>query len=353
MGITSMERLGMKGIGIRALFTAACCGACLLNARASEPEAPEAAPKAGPADAPTVLVLVGAPGDKEYEDKFPAWAETWKDLSAKAGARHFSVGLDIPSSVSDLDRFKALLGQEPQEGERELWIILLGHGTFDGKEAKFNLRGPDLSASELAELLKPFRRPIAVINTTAASSPFLNKLSAPGRVIITSTRSGYEQSFARFGQFFSAAIADGTSDLDKDGQVSLLEAYLMASRQVAEFYKTEGRLASEHPLLDDNGDGLGTPPDWFRGIRAIKKPTDGASLDGLRAHQFHLVRSEAEQHLSPALRAKRNELELAVEDWRQSKSKLPPDEYYAKLETLLLDLARLYDEGETSPQTLR
>jgi hypothetical protein len=222
---------------------------------------------------------------------------------------------------------------------------LIGHGTFDGKEAKFNLRGPDFSATDLATWLQPFRRPLIVINTAAASGPFLNKLSGPGRIIVTATRSGYEQNFARFGQFFSATIADLKADLDKDGQVSVLEAFLMASHDVAEFYKSEGRLATEHPLVDDNGDGLGTPPDWFRGIRAIKKPAQGASLDGLRAHQVHLVRSDAERKLSPALRTRRNELELGIMQLRETKETLPPDDYYHRLEILLLELARLYESS--------
>ena len=98
--------------------------------------------------------------------------------------------------------------------------MLIGHGTFNGKEAKFNLRGPDLSATNLAEWLAPVERPVAVIDTSSASGPILNELSKPGRVIITATRSGYEQNYTRFGQFFSKAISDSKADLDKDGQVS-------------------------------------------------------------------------------------------------------------------------------------
>ena len=131
-------------------------------------------------------------------------------------------------------------------------------------------------------------------------------------MIISATRSGNEQNFTRFGQHFAEAIADPQGDLDQDGQTSLLEAFLSASARVAEFYKTEGRLATEHALIDDNGDGLGTPADWFRGTRATKQPKDGRSLDGLRAHQFHLVRSAEEQRLSAEARARRDELELAT-----------------------------------------
>ena len=144
----------------------------------------------------------------------------------------------------------------------------------------------------------------------------------------------------------SDLIGSPDADLDKDGQTSLLEAYLLAASRVTEFYETEGRLATEHPLLDDNGDGLGTPPDWFRGVRAVKKAKDGATVDGLRAHQFVLVRSEQERKLSPAVRAKRDEIELAIGKLRERKSELPEPEYYQKLEPLLLDLARLYQSAK-------
>jgi hypothetical protein len=298
--------------------------------------------------APTVLVVVGAPGEPAFGEGFEKAAKLWDQACHDAGAQALTIGLNEPGATNQLERIKAFLNDQPQETSAELWLVLIGHGTFDGKEAKFNLRGPDLSASDLADWLKPMHRPIAVIDTSSASGPFLNKLSAPGRVIITATRSGYEQNFARFGQFFSAAIANPKADLDKDGQVSLLEAFLMAARDVAEFYKTENRLATEHALIDDNGDGLGTPPDWFRGIRAVKKASDGAGLDGLRAHQWHLLRSDAERKLSPALRLRRNDLELSIEQLRESKPKLPEDDYYQRLELLLVELARLYDTSETA-----
>jgi len=228
--------------------------------------------------------------------------------------------------------------------------VLIGHGTFDGKEAKFNLRGPDLSAAELADWLKPVRRPLAVINCASSSGPFINKLSATNRVIVTATKSGFEQNYARFGRYMAEAIVDPHADLDRDGQTSVLEAFLMASRRVAEFYDTEGRLATEHALLDDNGDGLGTPADWFRGIRAVKKAKEGASADGLRAHQFHLIRSAQEQMLSSELRAKRDELELAIARLRDAKSQMKEDDYYRQLEKLAIEVARLYERDASKPQ---
>src|SRR5690606_20384527 len=106
------------------------------------------------------------------------------------------------------------------------------------------------------------------------------------------------------------------------------EAFLSASHRTAEFYKTEGRLATEHALIDDNGDGLGTPADWFRGVRAVKKSENDAPVDGQRAHQFHLVRSLAEQQLSADVRARRDALELEVAQLRDKKQDMPEDAYY-------------------------
>ena len=283
-----------------------------------------------------VLIIVGAPGEEEYGKLFDEWAQLWKAAAPKATV--------IDGTTNDFDLVRTNLAQQATNNTEELWLVFIGHGTFDGKEPKFNLRGPDLSATDLANWLKPFGRPIAIVNCASASGAFVTKLSAPNRIVITATRSGNEQNFARFGAYISKAIGDAKADLDKDGQTSLLEAYLIASRQVAEFYKTEGRLATEHSLLDDNGDGLGTPADWFRGIRAIKRARDGAALDGLRAHQFHLVRSHAEQKLAPETRAQRDALELKVARLRENKTGLPEEEYYRQLEPLLLELARLYHQ---------
>ncbi len=298
---------------------------------------------ADPANQTTVIVVAGAAGEDEYGTVFTEQVEAWGKVCAQAQAKRISIGTGAAAGKSDHDQLKEALAAEAKEGASELWLVLIGHGTFDGKEGKFNLRGPDVSSSELLEWLKPFKRPVAVIDTSSSSAPFLIRLTSPGRVVITSTRSGQEQNYARFGKYFTEAIADPKSDLDKDGQVSLLEAFLSGSQRTAEFYKTEGRLATEHALLDDNGDGLGTPADWFRGVRATKQAKDGATLDGTRAHQFHLVRSTAEQQLTPEMRARRDSLEVKIARLREAKAKLPDERYYQELEKLLLELAALYE----------
>ncbi len=295
---------------------------------------------------PTIIVAVGAAGEEEFGKDFVNWAEQWRRATEQTGAAHQVIGLGPTNATTDLVRLKEILSGEPTNTTAELWLVLIGHGTFDGKEAKFNLRGPDLSATDLAEWLKPYRRPVIIINCAASSSPFLNKLSGPDRVVVTATKSGYEENFARFGKFMVEAVSDLKADLDKDGQTSLLEAFLMAARQVAEFYETEGRLDTETALLEDNGDGLGTAADFFRGARAVKKPAGGGTVDGLRAHQVHLMRSPREQQMPPEVRARRDDLEFALERLRESKITLATEDYYRRLENLLLELARLY--GQTN-----
>ena len=290
----------------------------------------------------TVIVVAGAPGEAEFATDIALQVEAWKKVSAQAAAKSVIIGAESVATGSDHDRLKAALAAEPKSGLDEVWMVLIGHGTFDGKDAKLNLRGPDVSATEMAEWLKPFTRPLAVIDTTSSSAPFMNKLAAPGRVIVSATRSGNEHNYARFGKFLAEALPDAKSDLDKDDQVSLLESFLSAAHRTAEFYKTEGRLATEHALLDDNGDGLGTPSDWFRGVIATKRTRDGAPPDGLRAHQFHLVRSTDEQQLSPEVRARRDRLEQQIAGLRDKKEKLGEEKYFNDLEKLLLELAALY-----------
>jgi hypothetical protein len=185
-----------------------------------------------------------------------------------------------------------------------------------------------------------------LIDCASSSGPFINRLSAEGRIVITATKSGNEMNYARFGQYLAEAIADPRADLDKDGQVSLLEAFLTASGRVEDYYRTHAQLATEHALLDDTGDRLGTPGSWFRGVRATKRAKDGAQLDGLRAHQLHLISSSREQNMPAEARRRRDQLEISIAALRDKKNKLPEDEYYVELEKLMVELATLYRSAE-------
>ena len=298
-------------------------------------------------DSPAVILVTGAPGTDEYQTQFFRWASQWKSAAQQGGADF----QQIAAKPTQRDDLKTRLTQTATvETSAPLWLVLIGHGTFDGRTAKFNLHGPDLTTAELKTWLAKSQRPIAVINCASSSAPFLNTLSGPNRVILTATRSGAERNFCRLGGYLSRAIASPTADLDKDGQTSLLEAWLTATRQTAEFYKNENRLSPEHALLDDNGDGKGTPPEWFRGIRVTQESADPKLLpDGLRAHQLHLVPSPAERTLTATQRAQRDTLDLELARLRTSKMTLEPDAYYAKLEQILRQLAHIYHSDPATP----
>ena len=296
----------------------------------------------------TVIVVVGAAGATEYAPQFTRWTGLWEQACSKGKVEFIGIGIGGDEASPDRARLQETLAKQSQQATAPLWLVLIGHGTFDGRTARFNLRGPDLLVSDLAEWLKPIDRPIAIINTASASGPFMRELSAPGRIVITATKSGFEHNYARFGQYLAEAIVEPQADLDKDGQTSLLEAYLTASHTVAAFYTAAGRLATEHALLDDNGDGLGTPAEWFRGIRPVQKARDDASLDGYRAHQFHIVHSPTETAMPVELRARRDRLELQIMELRDTKAKLSETEYFSKLELLLREIAHIYEQAEPS-----
>ena len=160
----------------------------------------------------SLVLVIGAAGEPEYGEQFSAWADLWKQAAAKGGLQTSIIGGDTNNPENDLTRLLTVLTNEVAKPDGELWLVFIGHGTFDGRSAKFNLRGPDISAEDLASALKACRRSLIVINCASASGPFLNALSGPGRVIITATRSGNEVNVTRFGGYLARAIADPAAD---------------------------------------------------------------------------------------------------------------------------------------------
>lgn len=291
-----------------------------------------------------VIVVVGAAGSAEFAEPFQQWANRWAEVAKRGQATCDVLGNESADKPTK-ERLRELLKQHSEDNSRPLWLVLIGHGTFDGKTARFNLKGPDISAAELKEMLAPCTGPTAVINCSASSGPFLAELAAPQRVVITAAQSGHEYNFAHFGDYLSAAIGDRAADLDKDEQTSLLEAYLFASSRLQEFYKKDGRLATEHALLDDNGDKQGTPADWFQGLRVVKRSKAGAAADGAFARQFVLERSKREEQLPDEIRQQRDALELQLAELRDRKATLAEGDYFAQLETLLVKLAQLSEQS--------
>jgi hypothetical protein len=296
----------------------------------------------GRAAATDICVLVGAPGEPEYNAVFAAAVDAWKAAAERGAARCTIIGVDPEDDVTDRARLERWLGDEKTETAAATWIVYLGHGTFDGREARLSLRGPDVTTKELATWLTPITRPIVFVHGGSASAPFLGALSAPNRIVITATRSGHELNYARFGERFARAVANPAADIDQDGQTSVLEAFVTAAQQVQAFYAENGRLATEHALIDDNGDKQGTPAAWFRGTRLDRRPQGNAEPDGSRASRLALAPTLSERSLTDEQRNQRDRLEHEIETLRGKKKELPEEEYYRQLEAIARDLGNIY-----------
>ncbi len=307
----------------------------------------EAAEPSTKPDKTTLIVVLGAPGEPTYAKVFEDELAQWRNTAHVCGLALHVIGEPTADEPPETD--KAQLDKLVQRelssaaAAAPLWLVFVGHGTFDGRTAAFNLRGPDLTNVELAEWLKPCRRPLVVVDTTAASGPFLTALSAPDRVVITATKSGQERSYARFGRYFARRVIDPRADLDKDEQTSLFEAFLAAARDTVEFYKADGRIVTEHPLLDDTGDAQGIRADFFERDVPIKRFGGSQQLDGALARRFYLRPSDAERSLSVDQRAQRDALEAELAALRRRKAELNADDYERELERILVPLSRVYE----------
>ncbi|MFQ5677157.1 MAG: hypothetical protein ACE5G1_14790 [bacterium] len=222
----------------------------------------------------------------------------------------------------------------------QLFIFMVGHGTFDGNWGKFNLAGPDLKDIEYAQLLAQLPTSnIILVNTSSASGPFIRKLSGEGRVIITATKSGSEVFETNFADFFLDAFTGNQADTNKDHRVSMLEAFEFAKSAEKTWYEEERRLRAEHPLLDDNGDGEGSqmPEASDDGKWASRVYLAPASVE----LQAALQRLQLGSH-SPAdsLRVEKVRLEQAIEDLKAKKDQLSRQNYNTQLEALLVQLAK-------------
>lgn len=286
------------------------------------------------------LVLVtGAPGTAEYAQRFDRQVQAWQKAGAQAGARVRHIGAGDQAA----ERLEEALHTAAAAADGQLWLVLIGHGTYDGREARFNLPGPDLAPKQLAAWLQPLQRELVFVHTGAASAAFLEALAGPKRVLVSATKSADEIYYARFGEFFAPAIAgDPAADLDQDRQVSVLEAFLHAGRQVAEFYAQEERIATEHALLDDNGDGTGTRQEAFEGLQLKAGAPRAGTPEGRRAAQIALVLNAEETRLSESQRSRRDALETRLADLRTQREPLGEARYYQELEALLRELAALY-----------
>ena len=280
------------------------------------------------------VIVNGPGGEAAYSKQFSEWTT---DLSAVLTKRYgfdsnrIKVLSEKQATAEEVKRIFGSLKSELDAGN-VLYLFMIGHGSFDGKEAKFNLVGPDLGASDYNQLLSalPTKR-IVVFNMSSASGEFVKSLSAKGRIVITATRNGQETNATRFTGFLINALNATDGDTDQDGHTSVLEAFVYANRLTDEFYKRAGRLATEHALIEDNGDGVGR-----------EKAEAG---EGLLARATYLDSLSGDEAAASAatgrLLKERARLEGEIEQHIARKAFLPETEYEATLERLFIELAKV------------
>lgn len=288
-----------------------------------------------------VVIVSGASGGDKYAEQ----QKKWRDELTVFLTSNFSVpdaniavldGETAGSSQATARNVRRLLADLRRRVTRDdiLMLVLLGHGTFDGEDAKFNLVGPDLNASEWKSAIEGIPGRLVIVNTTESSYPFLEELSRAGRVIITATDSAQQRFATVFPEYFIRSLADLSSDLDKNGRISLWEAFASASAGVRQHYEQRGQLSTERSLLDDNGDGLG-------------READAPGEDGAIARAMYFDAERPSASATPAigdLERSRQSLERRLDDLRARKSTMSDEQYQFELEAILIELARVAQE---------
>ena len=284
------------------------------------------------------VTIAGLGGTPDYNTQFAKQAaDLDRELKTNGADAHVITLSGNSATRQNSDPTLSTLTTQVQAGDA-FAVFLIGHGTFDGVDYKFNLPGPDITAAELAELLNrvPAQRQL-VVNMTSCSGASLPALARKDRVVITATKSGTEKNATVFARYWLDALQDPTADTDKNGTVSALEAYVYAQRKTAAYFDSEKLLATEHAQLNDNGNG-----------KAVRdpKPENG---NGLLASAFPVIRPESATATAATpekqkLLAKKEDLEAKIDRLKYQKAAMPEEEYKQQLTALLLELARTQAE---------
>jgi hypothetical protein len=290
-----------------------------------------------------LLIVVGLAGDPEHGVTFHKWGTQLAESSVRLGVppERLTYLVDAPAEGDKLvtgkssreEIARAFDSIAKQAGADDIvFVTLIGFGTYQGGDAKFNLPGPDMTPQDFdAQLKKLPTKQIVFVNTSSASGPFVEKLSAPGRTIVTATRNGAETYATVFGGYFIDALTADAADADKNKRITVLEAFNYAKSEVAKAYEREGFLATEHALLDDDGDKEGS------------QAPAAAGKDGKVATLVSLGSTDAADLPSdPKLRAlylERRDLERRVETLRLLKDQMEPAKYTSELEKLVTAVA--------------
>ena len=292
------------------------------------------------------LIVVGLGGNADYRDRFHNQAVALREaFTSKHGmlSEHVTYLGERPESAPEIVTDKSTrdnvlsylstIAQQMGSSDR-LLVILIGHGTSDQAEARFNITGPDLAPSDLQMALTGFpTQTLALVHTGSASGGFLEPLSGPNRIIITATRTQRERNATEFAQFFVEAITGESADLDKDERVSLLEAYQYAREEVIRFYEDENEILTEHAVLDDNGDGTGSEE------VGLNEP-DGSLAAGFQLGGISVTEEEINQDPELArLYEERRQIQARITELRVLRDAMQEEAYMAAMEELLVELA--------------
>jgi hypothetical protein len=277
------------------------------------------------------VTISGLGGEPDYDQRFKMWAEDIDGSLKKAGGDSNVVTMVAPTRDQIRARFTQLAAEvKPADA---IVLMLIGHGTYDGVDYKFNIPGADITGAELAGLLDriPATRQL-VVNMTSSSGGSIAALRKANRIVITSTKSGTEKNATVFARYWAEALRDPAADTDKNESVSALEAFHYAQRKTTESYDSQKRLATEHAVLEDTGKGEG------------EKAPSAENGEGKLAGVFTVVRlgANAAAARDPAKRAlldKKEEIEQAIDTLKYEKAAIPSDEYKKQLTQLLLQLA--------------
>lgn len=286
------------------------------------------------AHASTWFVIVsGLDGEPDYEQRFTAAANELDRIYQMEGpAAHVTTLTGDNATAAQLHDALETVAREAKP-EDDFALILIGHGSFDGVEYKFNLVGPDMTAAQIAELCDkiPARRQL-IVDTTSASGGAIPAFERPGRAVIAATKSGTEKNATVFARYWVEAFQDPSADTDHSGSVTALKAFAYATHKTAEFYDSQKRLATEHAVFNDTGSG--------------EPVRDAGNGQGNLLASFTLLRSgqTAQDANDPAKRAlleQKDELEQKIDMLKYQKAALDPEVYKSELTDALVKLAKV------------
>lgn len=288
------------------------------------------------------LLIQGASGEAQYATMHRRWLDELAGvLRDQFGydAAHVTIVADQPNegearaTAANVRAAVARLA-ETLTPDDQLLVVFIGHGTGQDADAKFNLIGPDLSVSDWRALLEPVRARLAIVDTTSASYPYLAGLAAPGRVVVTATSSFAQRYHTVFPDAFVRALTDADADQDKNGRISMLEAFTHAARLVTRHYEESGTMATETAVIDDTGEGKG------RQASVEAPPNSPASLLYLNAPRVATSSDPETQKLI----ARQQALTEQVDDLRRRQSSMAPEAFARQFEALLTELAEVSRE---------